>query len=409
MKKTLFMINLLSAALLFTSCGGTPGPTNPFLTLGENEYGVQVLYPNGRAVNSKSLFVMWCDGELCYRPQQTDENGFAKYKVDNISSGQLDIHLSGIPEGYTYNANIYSATPENKEVTITLTEVEEIKKGEGTLENPYQITEATYLASPSAKDTYVYYSFAPSKGGKYSIESWAYNASSYSTTLAYYGNNPEYIPEAPIAECSTGGLKSNFKYEVQVEQDSIGQVAFLFGVKASLKMDIPFNITYAGEITEKPAVTTVYPSRTLTKYEDNTTSAKLESIPMDGSVNVVYNEATDRYHVNDINGPLVLIKLNVPCDYIDTALSEIEEKSGVKFYLLKNGKENYSEFVKAYSNACNNDGVYPANTDLKTFLELLIKKEFYFDEKRGNWIGGQLDYVAVKELQWLFPACYYAN
>ena len=369
MKKTLFMINLLSAALLFTSCGGTPGPTNPFLTLGENEYGVQVLYPNGRAVNSKSLFVMWCDGELCYRPQQTDENGFAKYKVDNISSGQLDIHLSGIPEGYTYNANIYSATPENKEVTITLTEVEEIKKGEGTLENPYQITEATYLASPSAKDTYVYYSFAPSKGGKYSIESWAYNASSYSTTLAYYGNNPEYIPESPMAECSTGGLKSNFKYEVQVEQDSIGQVAFLFGVKASLKMDIPFNITYAGEITEKPAVTTVYPSRTLTKYEDNTTSAKLESIPIDGSVNVVYNEATDRYHVNDINGPLVLIKLNVPCDYIDTALSEIEEKSGVKFYLLKNGKENYSEFVKAYSNACNNDCVYPANTDLKTFLE----------------------------------------
>ena len=105
MKKTLFMINLLSAALLFTSCGGTPGPTNPFLTLGENEYGVQVLYPNGRAVNSKSLFVMWCDGELCYRPQQTDENGFAKYKVDNISSGQLDIHLSGIPEGYVWDAD----------------------------------------------------------------------------------------------------------------------------------------------------------------------------------------------------------------------------------------------------------------------------------------------------------------
>lgn len=409
MKKVLFMLNILSAAFLFTSCGGTPPPTNPFLSLGENEYGVQVLYPNGKAVNSSSLYVMWCDGDLCYRPQQTDSNGFAKYKIESISSGQLDIHLSGIPEGYTYNANIYTATPENKEVTITLTETNDIDKGDGTLENPYQITEATYVAKPEAKDTYVYYSFAPDKGGKFTIESWAYNASSFTTSLAYYGNNPQYIPETPMEEVSTGGLKGNFKYEVQLEADAVGQVSFLFGVKASLKMEIPFNVSYTGELTEKPEVTTIYPTRTLTKFEDNTTEAKLTSIPMDGSVTIFYDEANDRFHINDINGPLVLIKLNVPCDYIDLALSEIEEKSGVKFYLLKNGKENYSEFVKAYSNACNSDGVYPANNDLKTFLELLIRKEFYFDERRGNWIGGQLDYTAVQELQWLFPACYYAN
>ena len=58
MKKTLFMINLLSAALLFTSCGGTPGPTNPFLTLGENEYGVHVVVI-ARDVDS-------CDYLICF-------------------------------------------------------------------------------------------------------------------------------------------------------------------------------------------------------------------------------------------------------------------------------------------------------------------------------------------------------
>ena len=161
----------------------------------------------------------------------------------------------------------------------------------------------------------------------------------------------------------------------------------------------------------------VYAEETLTQFQDKQDPELIyKEATLNGTLNVVYNENDGFYHVDSNDGYLLLAKISEPCPYMDRAFSKVNKETlenegilSVTGIVVDNGKKDYSEFVQEYEKYCNSDGVYPVTQELKTFLELLIKKEFYFDERRGNWIGGQLDYIAIKELQWLFPACYYAN
>ena len=149
-------------------------------------------------------------------------------------------------------------------------------------------------------------------------------------------------------------------------------------------------------------------TETLVQFADKPEGAKIKQIPMDGSVTIVYNEEDRFYHLNDVNGPEVLVKISKPCKYIDKAISEISSAAyGDQTYLLLDGKtKNYEPLVAQYAEVCNSDGVYPATEELKVMFKLIADKQEYFHPMYG-WISTQLDYEVAEENQWLFAAYYY--
>ena len=101
-----------------------------------NAYSVKVVYPNGNPVEG-GVTVQWCTGSTCLLPVAVDSQGTAYNSIDDA---EYYIHIDGIPAGYTYDPNAYTANKNNKKVTIDLISVNSTT-GEGTINNPIVVSE----------------------------------------------------------------------------------------------------------------------------------------------------------------------------------------------------------------------------------------------------------------------------
>lgn len=220
--------------------------SNSNIGLGEKEYRVRVLYPNGDACYDAYLFAQWCSDTTCYLPVKFDKDGYATTTIKN-DDGNTDyyVHLGNIPEGYTYNANKYITNGKNKDIVIVLSSLSEFISGDGTknsdsndaTKGPYIVNAFVYNFNVTSKDDEVYFGFKAFSTGKYLIESWSYDTSGVDTEIFYYGNDILNISSVPINSFSTGGLNGNFSFEFEV--DSIEQT-YVFSVKAKGDRIYPF-------------------------------------------------------------------------------------------------------------------------------------------------------------------------
>lgn len=445
--------SFLLMTLSLVACGGGENPSvsengseeissemvslYPDTELGENEYRVKVLLPNGEPCYSEGMYAQWCSGELCYLPVKVDANGYARTTLPANGSTSYSVHLGRVPEGYTYNPNAYEMSPEENDIRIILSTISDFLDGDGTKyvdldeegnpvdgTGPYITTEGVYNFEVTSSDDEIYMGFVPNAPGKYQIEAWAYDLSGVKTTLNYYGGNPEYV-ENILGEYKDGGLNGNFAYTLECKEDSFYQnedgtlvsgSKHIFGLKAEGDNIYPFefslSISYVGKadpvVNETKTVVDMNATETLVEFANKPEGAKIKQIPMDGSVTVVYNQEDRFYHLNDVNGPEVLVKISKPCAYIDKAISEISTAQyGDQTYLLLDDKtKNYEPLVEQYAEVCNSDGVYPATEELKVMLKLIADKQQYFHPMYG-YIAPQLDYEVAEENQWLFAAYYY--
>ena len=450
MKNKILPLSLLFLGLLVSGCGEVSSSSSSENSsqsssvqqesfydeseLGEREFRVKVLYPNSNPVNHKGLAAMWCTDSTCYLPVKVDGNGVARTTIKEDGADKYYVHLTNLPKGYTYNANAYEMTPINRDIVITLVEGGSLGNGTGELYNFYNVTEGAYIGTANEIDQEVFYSFRPSKPGVYEIETWAYDSGGVQVTLGYYGNNEQLVPETPYEETSTGGLKGNVKYQFRCEPSSFsGSVeennltvgsGYIFSLKVSGDLIFPpfdfgFEIKFVEDIVlEKEEETPTGPievevQEALSTYPNNETTAKLTVMPLDGSLQVVYNDEDRFYHVGDKNGPEVLVRLTKSTKYIETPLTKITETGrgipgDTSYFILDNNTKNYEPLVDEYAKYVNKDGVYPATEELKTMLKLISDKQKYFDsaELTPGWIYSYLGYEVAEENQWLW-ACYY--
>lgn len=170
-----------------------------------NAYSVKVVYPNGDPVVS-GVSVQWCTGDICLLPVDVNNAGVAYNALDDNKS--YYIHIDGIPAGYTYDPNAYTTNKDNKKVEIKLISLNELS-GEGTLENPYVVSENAVTVTYEAQGVLgvKYYSFTPSESGTYSIKSLAMDKLALNAIDPYIGFLG--ATETDISKCDVSGNKDS--------------------------------------------------------------------------------------------------------------------------------------------------------------------------------------------------------
>ena len=360
--------------------GGTAQRGEPFITT--VTLNGKVYTPPEVTDDSLAVKVRWTDGKT-YQTVNLGEDGTATcYGLD----GDYQVTLINIPDGYTYDPNIYTVNNDRREVIIELLTLS-YAKGDG--DDPYRCIKLSTPGVYRTKMTYsgqeVFFEFEPTKAGVYRIESMVdISAGMYDPVLDIYAGHSQYkLREKRIEGGGTsGGYTTNFKHMVQIDEKFIGNcytfAVMLEGKDATYPTYVDFVITYEGDYTyDWKQSSFVYPealaSNTFNfseysaylaedreRFGDN--NFKDASVKIDGK-NVF--RVGDRYKLNPEDGfyhvydeveyaayggwgPILYANITIPTIFIDTAFNAIEAV-GNKALTVSGGTENYKLFIEGYS------------------------------------------------------------
>ena len=124
------------------------------------------------------------------------------------------------------------------------------------------------------------------------------------------------------------------------------------------------------------------------------------------------------YHLDDANGPLVLMYLGEDVQYLDCFKTILDHTGVNRYFFDENGefirKEDYVDCLGKYIECMDEDkGVYPLTEDLKYILQMEGEDSGWFDtdnslylfkDDNGNYVDG-----INNEISWLFMCCYIAK
>ncbi len=379
-----------------------------------------------------------------------DEDGIAKaYGLD----GDYRISLTGTPEGYTYNPNIYTATNDEKDVSIELlmlgTFAENSGDGSGMYTDQYNrpqyiiVTEArayrAVVTSALAKNG-VYFSFEPAVNGTYAIESLVDTATNdvnpkvdiYNGTFAFRQYS-QTVDDG--GESST--YTKNFKYSFSQGSEMVGNT-YMFAIKADSRAgEYPVVIDFV--IRREGSYESEYPPTVYVEPFGGDYDCFIE-VPDYSTKEYTWKDADDnkifdgRYYafneedgyywrIDPKTGKFVArlyakITSAITCMGNGTPLNKVTEPLSSNLtidygdvvkcykYFIEGGVSPDGEYIDGYANHCNADGVYPVTQELKDFLQdYATLKELFFADGLG-WIEGN-GYNTAEGDQWLFACGYY--
>lgn len=399
----------------------------------EVEFKVSLIYNKEIYIplENEKINVYWVDDYSQYSAT-IDNTGFATKKLD----GDFNVYIDNLPEGYTYNPNIYTASTDEPTVQIELMKIIKVRgKGDG-LYNCYKISVlGAYRSELNKSDQKIYYEFHPNKNGYYYIESMVNvfddtinpKIDTYTGTFAgkYFDKT---LDSGGISK--KDGYTKNFRWVVKLTEEQVGS-SFTFAVFADsaigvFPITVDFEIKYMGENLSNPIISTFMEAYEANFVTDEYSSSEYTYINSNGGVgnyytaglngnkiidgsNFKYNEETGYYHVwdkiNKTYGPILCAKITAPCAYYEDALSMIEYQ-GNSALTVSDGTENYKQFVEIqYAACCNSDGVCYVTKELMEFLQKFSISERLFMD--GNGFVEYSGVYASEEDQWLFACGYY--
>ena len=229
------------------------------------EYNDQVLPTADLSV--EGLEVQITDG-FSYYESKVGADGVARFKE---TEGSFKVTLTGLPEQYTYNPNVYTVSNQMPHIILSVYEVLKPRSGKGTnLYDCFEISKAgIYRATIKNAASKVYYQFRPTMSGQYGIESIIpTSVNKINPKAAIHIGTFAWKPTQPNYVLDTGGQKAsytkNFKYDVQLTSDMVGNV-YTFVISATEKngvypLQVDFALVRVGEFTlETKNVQTVLP------------------------------------------------------------------------------------------------------------------------------------------------------
>ena len=253
MKRILAIWLVLAALLALCACtqhnpainpsGTQPeGESTPETALPETEgedgepgYTVTLTYNGKVFTQTGDIVAQWTDGYSYYTAPF--ENGVAQTEY---LDGDYRVTLSDLPEGFTYNPNIYTATADGRDVEIELHKVE-APRGAGSDE--YHCIELKktnyYRAQFSRKGQQLFFEFIPASSGTYVIESLVDTAAqAFNPIMMVYVGSSQFklFDHEQDGGGAENGYTKNFKYVMNVDDDEIGTV-FTFAIKLDAKSD----------------------------------------------------------------------------------------------------------------------------------------------------------------------------
>ncbi len=259
MKKLIVSIILSLLTLFLCSCGvftqGNLGANGGNSGLSEDQFTVTLEYDGARLPTADlpvdNLEVQITDG-YSYYEAKVGEDGVARFKE---VEGSFKVVLTGLPEEYTYNPNVYTVSNEMPKIILDVYKVLKPVSGNGKGlrrdQGCFVINKAgIYRATITSQTTKVYYEFNPTQAGEYGIESivpTAVNkinpkANVHIGSFAYKPEQPSYVLDTG-GQCST--YTKNFKYDVKLTKDMVGNV-YTFVISATEKNgQYPFTVDFA--------------------------------------------------------------------------------------------------------------------------------------------------------------------
>lgn len=402
---SLILVTVLTFSLFtLTACGKA-----------EKDYTVNLKDALGNPYNS-GIVVKFMQGGKQVAMQSCNEQGAA---TKSLINGKYDVVLNFADKEieYYYDTNI-KLSPRKNVVDVVLA-----KKINSEVEKLYIGQDEFDAYSVNAGCTYVelkansrnYFLFAPTEAGNYEFSI----PEGKSATIGYYGA-PHFVQENSAAEVKDNKFTINVKSSMIGTGDT-GTSIFVIGIDAGKKTEnCVLGINRLGDpiktIEDEPW--TIY--QKTVELQDYKLPANLEIKEFDltaktDKYKMVLNENDGYYHLNDKNGPIVLVRLAEDNEYI-ACFKTILDRSGVNRYFFDEKenfvkKESYSECLLEYIEYVDKDnGVYPLTEDLKYIIQQRGEYVGWWDIENNGYMfkdanGNNMTNINA-EIAWLFMCCY---
>ena len=369
LKKLIIVAALMCSAMFLVACGG-----------GETEYKVTVKDALGNTYG-KDTIVEFYDGDTKAGMQICDENGVA---TKTLAKGTYTIKVTSTEKGVSYYYEETQVTGSKTAVEVIISnmlgEEPEVLFVSGEETDAYYVN-AGCTNVELAEGKRSYFLFVPTEAGMYEFSV----VCDSKTDIGYYGA-PHFVQENSAAEVKDGKFTMNIT-ESMIGKEGTGTTIAVIGVDSEKKANAVLCIDRTGdpEKTLAEEEWTIYKKTVeLSKY---TLPAGKSLVDFDVTsatkYNVVLNKADGFYHLNNENGPLVVVYLAedptvpyLPC------FKNILDRSGISKYVFDADgnfveKVSYSECLLEYIEFADDaTGVYPLTEDLKTIIQ-----------ERGEYVG----------------------
>lgn len=489
-KKLIAIFAVLTAALLCASgCnmgsyienGGKEPPsiTNPPETPPENPGGPVVddnhyrasVYFGGELFlpGEEEITVVWRNDNEIIRVLLGQDGRADAGELD----GDFRVYLENLPSQYAYDPNDSIASSDERRVSINLESLQTPVSGNG--EGLYSNTgcyslqyEGIYRATVKTEFSRVYYDYKPTRSGYYSIEAKINVFDDEVNPLldVYSGNSQFKVFSRTVDDGGfslDGGYTQNFRYEVNVDKNEVGN-AFSFAIGAQSKskvypVDVDFKIKYEGEYSSgytdirikraQEAFLTAPPPKAGEKFyfadecprtaEDaaaylGKTGTDIRNAKIFDANYFRYNPNTGFYHYYNAElygdnrlgygagfGPFLTCAITMPiASYPVTTLYDANFVGlGQNFLKLTNvwieeeqkyATFDYTDFIRTdYYRVCNSDGVCLVTRELKEFLQKFAENHALYTDglTAGENSPEYLGYSANQDALWLFACGFY--
>ncbi len=381
---------------------------------GEKDYTVNVKDAFGNPYTS-GIVVKFMRGGKQLAMQPCNEDGVA---TKSLESGQYTVELSFTDDSveYYYDNNI-KLTSRKNEVDVILaykiTSEPEVLYVESDECDAYAVKAGcTYVDLNEGRN---YFLFTPTEAGNYEFSI----PNGEKVTIGYYGA-PHFVQSSSAAE-----VKDN-KFTISVKSSMIGvgdsgTSTYVIGIDSDKKTkNCVLGINRIGDpvktLDDEPW--TVYQKTVELQDYKLPANAQIKEFDLTASTDtykMVLNEDDGFYHLNDVNGPLVLVRLAEDCDYI-ACFKTMLDRSGVNKYFFDEDenfikKESYSECLLEYIEYVDEDeGVYPLTDDLKYIIQQRGEYVGWWDIENNGYMfkddaGNNMTDINA-EIAWLFMCCY---
>lgn len=415
MKRTLSLVMaVLLCAGMLAACGTQSPAEESTVNSTEAVYRVSVVDALGNPYTD-GIIVSFTGENGETTMQKVDDSGVAE---KTLTKGTYTVALmfTGDESAYHYDRNGLEVTVDSPALEVvlayTLPGQTTALYAQGKDCVAYAVTDGcTYVTLNAGERNY--YLFTPTTEGTYEI-----SVIGDVESIGYYGA-PHFVQENNVGDVVDNVLTVSITAGM-IGTGNTGTTVLVIGVDAGSAESAVLTIERVGahQWTVEDEPWDVYaPTVKLAPYT-LPEGAVLANFDLTASYTLVYNEADGFYHLDSLDGPLVLVQLTEPNKYLDSFKTILENTAIRRYFFDENGgfvkKEEYSNCVLEYLEYVDeSSGVYPLTEDLKYIIQQHGGYAGWFDKNSGQYLFVDANGMPLSGIQeessWLFMCCYISN
>ncbi len=423
------LLLLCAFAMLLTLAACNKGQKDPSNDSNDNtnenpstdSYGVLIVDGNGDPVNNVIVKVLQNGEQIKMYPYK---GALLSLPLDP-GTYELELDLSQLGEGYTFDESLCVLTPEKPQTTIrlfkTVQEKTSIFVGAPILSDydAYHVGEgATKL--PLTENDYNFFIFTPTVSAIYTV---TYECES-DLNMSYHGG-PFFVQGKDLSQDTDDVGTYENGLSLKVYQSDIGN-SYVFAVKSTAATSCIIKIKNAGDTESRieDAPWTPYledASRVAEQLAMNPTGTYTAVDLTDLSLKAVYNESDGYYHLGSATGPLLFIDLTSNSQYV-SSIQTICGNQGMNTYIYDETgtvieKRSYNELFLQYGMP--DDASATVDAPIRVALTPKLAEAIQvFGEKNGWWKPNSDSNIFTKvllgmpynqEYAWLLFCGYYVG